>query len=152
MQHFRALEALYRAAPTNRYYQPEIHIDRGTARVSVIVREDFFHTAGAVHGAVYFKVLDDAAFFAANSLEEECFVLTASFHLHFLRPIQSGTITATARVVSASSRLFVADASAVDGSGTEIARGSGSFMKSRIRLTGIDVYREALAEAGASVG
>ena len=31
------------------------------------VRPDFFHAAGAVHGSVYFKLLDDAAYFDALS-------------------------------------------------------------------------------------
>jgi acyl-coenzyme A thioesterase PaaI-like protein len=35
------------------------------------------HSIHAVHGSVYFKALDDAAFFAVNSLVEDVFVLTA---------------------------------------------------------------------------
>ena len=35
-----------------------------------------FHAAGAGHGTIYFKMLDDAAFYAANSMVEEQFVLT----------------------------------------------------------------------------
>ena len=37
------------------------------------------HAAGAVHGSYYFKVLDDACYFAANSLVSDVFVLTVSF-------------------------------------------------------------------------
>jgi hypothetical protein len=40
--------------------------------VTGLVRPDFFHAAHAVHGSVYFKALDDAAFFAVASLVQEC--------------------------------------------------------------------------------
>jgi uncharacterized protein (TIGR00369 family) len=86
-------------------------------------------------GAVYFKALDDASFFAANSLIESVFVLTVSFNLYFLRPISEGEIVATGRVVSRSKRLIVADGVLVDGRGREIARGSGTFMSSAITLS-----------------
>ena len=35
-----------------------------------------FHTAGAAHGTLFFKMLDDAAFYAANSLVTDRFLLT----------------------------------------------------------------------------
>ncbi len=66
--HFEKLEAMYLSAPNNAYYQPTIHITEGKAEVSIAVRPDFFHAANAVHGSVYFKLMDDASFFAANSL------------------------------------------------------------------------------------
>ena len=58
--HYRRLEHMYRAAPANEYFRPEIRIDDGTAEVRLTVRPDFFHAANAVHGSVYFKLLDDA--------------------------------------------------------------------------------------------
>jgi acyl-coenzyme A thioesterase PaaI-like protein len=37
-------------------------VDEGYAEVVIPVRQDLLHAAGAAHGAVYFKALDDAAF------------------------------------------------------------------------------------------
>ncbi len=71
MSHFRAQENMYLAAPINRFFEPGIKVDEGTAEITVPVKEELFHAAGAVHGSTYFKVLDDAAFFAANSLERD---------------------------------------------------------------------------------
>jgi len=133
-EHCRRLERMYLGAPTNAYYRPAIAISEGRARVEVAVREEFFHAAGAAHGSIYFKVLDDAAFFAANSLVEDVFVLTVSFHLHFVRPVSSGTIVATGCVAEASRRLLVAEAQAWDAAGRRIALGSGTFVRSRIAL------------------
>lgn len=38
----------------------------GEAEVSIEVGRELFHASGAVHGSVYFKLLDDAAFFAVH--------------------------------------------------------------------------------------
>jgi len=133
-EHFRKLERAYLRAPTNEYYQPSICVAEGEAEIVVPVRPEFFHAAGAIHGSVYFKVLDDAAFFAANSLVSDCLVLTASFNLNLLRPVSAGELRATGRVVSASRRVIVAEADAVGPDGKLAARGTGTFMRSEIPL------------------
>ncbi len=134
-EHYRKLERMYLAAPTNQYYRPEIHIDDGVAEVRIAVRPDFFHAAHAVHGSAYFKALDDATFFAASSLVDDVFVLTSTFHITLLRPISEGTMIASGRVVHRSRRLLIADGVIVDDRGKEIARGTGTFFPSAIRLS-----------------
>jgi len=133
-EHHRRLERMYLSAPANEYFRPEIRIDDGRAEVRLLVRPDFFHAASAVHGSVYFKLLDDATFFAASSLVDDVFVLTASFNIYFLRPISAGTMTARGTIVSRSSRLLIGEGVLVDGDGREIARGSGTFMPSKVPL------------------
>ena len=78
-QHYRKLERMYLGASINDYFRPAMTVSDGSARVVIPVRKDFFHAAGAVHGSVYFKAMDDAAFFAAASIVADVFVLTASF-------------------------------------------------------------------------
>lgn len=134
-EHYRKLEHMYLSAPVNEYYAPEIHISEGQAQVSIPVRRDLFHAADAVHGAVYFKLLDDSAFFAANSLVEDVFVLTVSYNVYFTRPVSEGVMKATGKVVQASSRLIIAESVVVDSDEREIARGSGTFLRSKIKLT-----------------
>lgn len=134
-EHFRKLERMYLGAAANAFYSPTIEVSEGAARITVPVRPEFFHAAGGVHGSVYFKALDDAAFFAANSLVRDVFIVTVSFTVYFTRPISSGTMTATGRVVHRSLRLLLAEAELVDGRGRAIGRGSGSFMPSRIPLS-----------------
>jgi len=134
-EHFRKLERMYALAPINKYYKPTLLISEGGAEVCIPIRPDFFHAASAVHGSVYFKALDDAAFFACNSLRTDYFVLTVSFNLYFLRPVSSGEIRAFGRVVRNSDRLLVADSILTDADGREIGRGSGTFMPSNIPLT-----------------
>jgi len=133
--HYRKLERMYASAPVNDYYAPTMRVSEGRAEVIIPVRRDFFHAAGAVHGAVYFKALDDAAFFAVNSLVDDVFVLTVSFNVYLTRLISEGEMKATGQVVHRSRRLFVAESALVDSDGREIARGSGTFMPSTIPLS-----------------
>jgi uncharacterized protein (TIGR00369 family) len=132
--HHRRLERMYLKAPVNAYFNPSIQIRDGEADIVIPVQPAFFHAAHAVHGSVYFKAMDDAAFFAVNSLVEDVFVLTASFNLYLLRPISAGEMRATGRVVQASRRLFVAEAELVDADGRLIATGTGTFMRSGVTL------------------
>lgn len=134
-QHFRNLERIFLSAPTNVYYDPRIRISEGEATILIPVKEAFFHGMGAVHGSVYFKALDDAAFFAANSVVGDVFMLTASFQIYLLRPVFGGTITAKGRVVVRSTRQIIAEAVALDDEDNEVARGSGAFMRSDFKLT-----------------
>ena len=135
MEHFRKLERLYHAAPTNAYFRPTLTVGDGVAEVEIAVRPDFFHAAAAVHGSIYFKALDDAAFFAVNSLVTDVMVLTVSYNLYLTRPVSDGVIRANGRVVHRSRQLFIAEAELFDGQSRQIARGTGSFMRSTIALS-----------------
>lgn len=134
-EHFRKLERLYATAPINAFFLPRLSVGAGRAEVSIPVRPDFFHAAHAVHGSVYFKALDDAAFFAVNSLVTDVFVLTVTYNVYLTRPVTAGVMTATGRVVNRSRNLFIAEAELVDDRGRSVGRGSGSFMRSAIPLS-----------------
>jgi uncharacterized protein (TIGR00369 family) len=147
--HWRALESLYASAPVNLLFDSRLAITgEGRARIDFTVEQRHFHAAGAAHGTIYFKMLDDAAFYAANTLVTDRFLLTTSFNLHFSRPVRGGTVTAEGRWVSGRRRVLVAESRLVDSEGEEIARGTGTFMRSRMALSGLDGYARALAGAG----
>lgn len=133
-QHFKCLERMYAAAPINVFFQPRLTVSEGQAEVVMEVREDFHHTAGAVHGSVYFKAMDDASFFAANSLVEDVFVLTASLTTKFLKPVVSGQLRAVGRVVDADERRLHTAATLYDAAGHVVGEAEGTFARSRIPL------------------
>jgi uncharacterized protein (TIGR00369 family) len=140
-QHYRALERLYASAPVNAKFASALHIPgEGRSRLTFTVTPEDYHAAGAAHGTIYFKMLDDAAFYAANTLATDRFLLTTSFNLHFTKPVRSGTIIAEGRWVSGRRRVFVAEARLVDAEGEEIGRGTGTFMRSRIALSSLPGY------------
>ena len=144
--HWRALESLYDSAPVNRLFDSELAIlDEGRACITFTVTESCFHAAGAAHGTIYFKMLDDAAFYAANTLVTDRFLLTTAFNLHFARPIRSGRIRAEGRWISGRRRVLVAESRLVDDSDEEVGRGTGTFMRSHIALSGLAGYARAFA-------
>ncbi len=142
--HFRALESLYRSAAINQLFKSELEIpEAGVARIRFEVDDRVHHAAGAAHGTIYFKMLDDAAFYAANSLVTDHFLLTTAFNLLLTRPLQNGPVIAEGRWISGKRRVYVADARLIDADGEEVARGTGTFMRSRIPLASLPGYRDA---------
>jgi len=142
--HYRRLEALYRSAPINRQFESDLHIVApGRAELRFAIGEPSFHAAGAAHGTLYFKMMDDVAFYAANSLITDRFLLTTAFNLHFTKPMKAGEAIAEGRWVSGKRRVFVAEARIIDADGEECARGTGTFLRSHIALSSLPGYRAA---------
>lgn len=140
--HFRALEALYRSAPINACFESQLRIvEQGVARIRFDVDPAHFHAAGAAHGTLYFKMMDDAAFYACNSTVSDRFLLTTAFNLVFSRPLRSGSVVAEGRWISGRRRVLIGEARLIDANGEEAARGTGTFMRSRIALSGLPGYR-----------
>ena len=133
-QHYRNLESMYLAAPINDIFKPTITIEESAAVIEIELNEQYHHAAGGVHGSVYFKMLDDAAFFAANSLEGRFFVLTASFTTDFLKPVSVGKMRSVGRVTSYKKHKIFAEAVVYDADNNEIGRGNGLFVRSRMPL------------------
>jgi len=133
--HYRKLENMYHSAPCNTYYNPHLTVEDGKAVVLIPVRSNLFHAAGAVHGSVYFKALDDAAFFSVSSNVTDVFVLTVDFKISFRRPISSGTMRAEGKVVARDKDKFTAESKVFDDTNNLIGQGLGIFLKSRISLS-----------------
>jgi uncharacterized protein (TIGR00369 family) len=145
--HYRALERLYGSAPINQLFQSQLQVEgEGRARIVFQVTESSYHAAGAAHGTIYFKMLDDAAFYAANTLVTDRFLLTTSFNLHFTAPVRAGEVVAEGRWISGKRRVYVAEARLVDHEGEEIGRGTGTFMRSHIPLSGLPGYAAGYAD------
>ena len=141
--HYRALERLYVAAPVNRLFPSRLEIvGEGRSRLTFTVEPEVFHAAGAAHGTIYFKMLDDAAFYAANTLVTDRFLLTTSFNLHFTKPVRGGEVFAEGRWISGRKRVLVGESRLIDAEGDEIGRGTGTFMRSRIPLSSLPGYAE----------
>jgi uncharacterized protein (TIGR00369 family) len=142
--HYRRLENMHRSAPCNLAHYPDIRmtVSEGKAELVLPAREEYFHAAKAVHGFVYFKLLDEAGFFAANSLVEEAFVLTSDFHLNLLRPVSTGALRAVGQVVHAGKSQILAEAVLYNAEGKQLARGSGTFVRGATPLSAEIGYRD----------
>jgi len=135
--HFRKLERMYLSSPVNNqmYKGVSISISNEKAELKLEVEKKFFHAANAIHGSVYFKLLDDAAFFAVNSIVYDVFVYTVSINVQLLRPVTKGIIRSIGELKFKSKNLFIADSTLFDEDNRVVGRASGNFMKSKIELT-----------------
>jgi uncharacterized protein (TIGR00369 family) len=130
--HYRRLERLYHSANIQQLHSGStISVGHGHSELALPVHPAFFHGAQALHGAVYFKLLDDAAYFAAASVVRDLFIVTASFQLNLLRPISQGSLRAVGTLRSRGGNLLVAEAALYNERGKEVAFGTGQFMRSR---------------------
>lgn len=120
---------------TEIYDTTTVRISEGIATIGLEISEKYFHALGAIHGSVYFKLLDDAAFFSVNSVVTDVFVLTTSFHINLTRPASKGILTAVGKIKFRSNHLFVAESVLYNQDGKEIAFGTGNFAKSKIALS-----------------
>ncbi len=135
VEHYAKLENMMHSAPFLEFTGARVKISEGESVITMPVQKKFFHAAGAMHGALYFLALDNAAFFAANSLVNDVFVLTVTFNVYLIRPVSGGIVTAVGKVVNTTRSQFIAESVAYDSDNNEIARGSGVFIRSNIKLT-----------------
>jgi len=83
-------------------------VGRGVASVRLEVREELKQYQGVVHGGAVASLIDTAAAFAVlTQLEINERVTTTDLTIHYLRPANSGRLTATARIVRTGRRLVV---------------------------------------------
>ena len=136
MNSFEPMVNMYHNAPINQLYKPHLTIkEQGLATITYSINPDHFHAAGFLHGSAVFKLLDDSAFFAAQSVEHEFFVVTASYNSHFIRPVNEGILISTGRVIETTKSQIIAESRIENESGKLIAQGSGIFMKSNTSLS-----------------
>ena len=127
---------MYLSAPINKFYLGiTLSISHERAELSLKIDPKYFHAAHAIHGSVYFKMLDDAAFFAVNSIVYDIFVYTVSLNVQLLRPVTQGIIKSVGELKFKSSNLFIADSTLYNEENKIVGRASGNFMKSKVALT-----------------
>jgi len=131
--HFRNLVQMFTAAPINEQLikGAALKVEEGQAELKLPMRESFYHAAGSLHGALYFKLLDDAAYFAAASAEYEYFLYTKGYKLLFKRPVQGGVLTAKGKLVENDGDEWIAVSEVFDEKGKLVASGQGVFVRSK---------------------
>lgn len=141
MNHYERLLKMYARAPIHDFYKGiEMVIEPKKSTITLPIDARFFHGGMATHGSVYFKLLDDAAYFACQSEIDDFFIVTTSFNINLLRPITKGIIKAVGEVDFMSLNLFTASAKLYDEKGRLCGTGQGQFMKSRMALESVADY------------
>ena len=139
--HYRALEKMYLLAPINEIYPPIIEVSDRETTISIEVKPEYFHAIDAMHGSVYFKLLDDSASLAANSINEEYLMLTASFTTKISKPVSKGRVKATGKVVKIDGARIYVESVMYDEEDNEIAKGNGLFLPSKIMWADVQRYK-----------
>lgn len=144
--HYQALVRMYESAAINldHFKNSKMELESGLCRIHLPISQTYFHAMHAVHGAVYFKLLDDGAFFAVQSLISDYFIVTSSFNLQLVRPSVTGSLHCEGKIRFKGRNIFTAEASLTDDKGKEIAFGSGNFVKTSLSLESADGYSAIL--------
>ena len=109
--HFQRLERMYRSGAIHQHFPDfEFHLEEGKCTITTTVDESYHHAAGGMHGLIYFKLLDDAGYFAASTLEKERFLLTGKLDLQLLRPVENGILKAEGEFISRKEKVYISRA------------------------------------------
>jgi uncharacterized protein (TIGR00369 family) len=102
----------------------------GEANLYLDVRDQLKQNQGVIHGGAVASLIDTAAAFAVvTRLESGERVTTTDLTIHYLRPITSGRLIATARIVRGGRRLFVLSVEVRDDNQVLVATAVTSYLK-----------------------
>ena len=121
------MENAYLAARSNELLDLGIRISEGEADIVIPLREDVSSDRGNVLDALCISIMNDAAYYAVNSLVGHAPVATVSFNASLTRAHPAGDLLARGRFVGMSADRYLADSILTDSAGTEVGRGEGEF-------------------------
>ncbi len=102
----------------------------GTASIHLEVRDELLQIHAVVHGGAIASLIDTASAFALlTRIELDERVTTTDLTIHYLRPISSGRMTATANIVRGGRRLFVLSIDVRDESDKLLATALTTYIK-----------------------
>lgn len=141
-EHYKKLENLYTKVNIGQFYDTtQMSVRHEQAEISLQITPKYHMGLGLTHGSVYFRLLDDACFYACMSLEEETHLLTSRFSIEFLKPVISGKVTAKGKITHKLKKGYQAEAALYNDKNELIAYGSGHFAKTKMLLADIEAYK-----------
>lgn len=112
----RQVEAARDAVPFLKFLGIEVEsVGLGTATLLVHAREELMRNDGILHGGVAASLIDSAfAFAIIPTLGEGERTVTVDMTIHYLRPLSSGAVRVSARIVRAGRRVITVSADVFD--------------------------------------
>ena len=105
-------------------------IQQGQVSIHLDVRDELKHHQGVVHGGVIASLIDTASAFAVlTQIDVNERITTTDLTIHYLRPITSGRMTATARIVRGGRRLFVLSVEVTNDTNVLVATAVTTYIK-----------------------
>ena len=106
----------------------EIH--QGQVSIHLDVRDELKQNQGVIHGGAIASLIDTASAFAVlTQIDINERVTTTDLTIHYLRPITSGRMTATARIVRGGRRLFVLSVEVTNDTNALVATAVTTYIK-----------------------
>jgi uncharacterized protein (TIGR00369 family) len=141
MEHFDRLLKMYKLAPIHQFYEGiQMELSPKKAIIELAIDQRYFHAAMSAHGSVYFKLLDDSAYFSCQTVVEDYFIVTTSFNINLLRPITGGVIKAIGEMEFESKQMLTASSKLFDEKGRLVGTGQGQFLKSNLLISEVEGY------------
>ena len=107
----------------------------GVASMTLEVRDVLRQNNGVVHGGAIATLIDSVAAFAVIPLlADDETATTVDLTISYIRPLISGTATASARVLREGRRVIALSAEVFDGSGNLAATGLTTYLRLAKRL------------------
>ncbi len=95
--------------------------------VTLDIQPHHLNLIGILHGGVHATLIDSAMGLAAMARKPGESVVTTNLYLHYLAPVNLGTLRVTAEVVHSSRKMVTTQARAYNESGDLCALGTGTF-------------------------
>jgi len=105
-------------------------MSNGEVSIHLEIRDELKQNQGVVHGGAVASLIDTASAFAVlTQIETHERVTTTDLTIHYLRPITSGRIIATARIIRGGRRLFVLSVEVLNDAGVLVATAVTTYIK-----------------------
>jgi len=106
----------------------------GSAVMSLEVSDELKRDNGVVHGGAIATLIDTATAFAIIPLLEEAeYSVTVDLTISYLRPLTTGTVKASAKILRQGRRVIVLSADVVDHEGNLAATALSTYLKVKTR-------------------
>jgi acyl-CoA thioesterase len=126
----RALE-VFKKVPFVQHVGLELlEMRKGEATVKLVMRDELRQPYGVLHGGATATLIDTATAFAVvSAIDESEKATTVDLTVHYLRPVQEGFVTCTAKVLRVGKRLINLTADVIDEEGKLVATALSTYSK-----------------------
>ena len=108
--------------------------DLGAVRLELDLDDHHRNIQGFAHGGLLATLADAAMGLSVRSaLEPGRRHVTVEMGMHYLRPVTTGTITASGRAIRVGTEIAYAEAVVTDAAGRDLARASGTYSVTKPR-------------------
>ena len=122
---------VFRGVPFVQFLELELaEVERGHAVVTATAKADYLQNRGVLHGGFTATLIDSATAFAIIShLAEGESTTTVDLTIHYLRPVVTGQLAATARVIRAGRTIITAVAEVTNADGQLCAMATTTYIR-----------------------